>query len=59
MLKKKATATACFLVNCFYRDNELIGKSLTGKNNKPTVDADILSSIMSKYLIHFIIQFTH
>ena len=29
--KKTATATGCFLLSCFYKDEELIGKSLTGK----------------------------
>lgn len=46
--KKTATATACFLLSCFYKDEELIGKSLTGKNNKPCLDTDILTSILSK-----------
>ena len=30
--KQTATATARFLLSCFYNDEELIGKSLTGKN---------------------------
>jgi len=40
--------TACFLLSCLYQDGELIGKSLTGKNGKGCIDADILDSIMSK-----------
>ena len=32
--KQTATATARFLLSCFYNDEELIGKSLTGKNGK-------------------------
>ncbi|XP_068697467.1 DNA ligase 1-like [Montipora foliosa] len=45
--KKTATATACFLLSCFYRDDELVGRSLAGKNGKPCVDTDILESILS------------
>ena len=47
--KKTATATACFLPSCFYRDDELVGRSLGGKNGKQCVDTDILESILSKY----------
>ena len=46
--KKTATATACFLLSCFYKDDELIGKSFRGKNGKQCLDADIMDSIMSK-----------
>ena len=46
--KKTATATACFLLSCFYRDDELVGRSLGGKNGKPCVGTDILESILSK-----------
>ncbi|XP_028517125.1 uncharacterized protein LOC110246517 [Exaiptasia diaphana] len=45
--KKTATATACFLLSCFYKDAELIGKSLTEKNGKPCLDVDIIESILS------------
>lgn len=45
--KKTATATACFLPSCFYRDDELVGRSLGGKNGKQCVDTDILESILS------------
>lgn len=47
--KKTATATACFLLSCFYSDDELVGRSLGGKNGKQCVDTDILESILSKY----------
>ena len=47
--KKTATATACFLLSCFYRDDELVGRSLGGKNGKQCIDTDILESILSKY----------
>lgn len=47
--KKTATATACFLLSCFYSDDELVGRSLRGKNGKQCVDTDILESILSKY----------
>ena len=47
--KKTATATACFLLSCFYRDDELVRRSLGGKNGKQCVNTDILSSILSKY----------
>lgn len=33
--------------SCFYRDDELIGRSLGGKNGKQCVDTDILESILS------------
>ena len=46
--KKPATATACFLLSCFYRDDELVGRSLGGKNGKTGVDTDILESILTK-----------
>lgn len=49
MSKKTATATACFLMSCFYKDDDLVGKSLTGKNGKQCLDRDILESILSKY----------
>ena len=47
--KKTPTATACFLLSCFYSEQELIGKSLGGKNGKECVDTDILESILSTY----------
>ena len=46
--KKTATATACFLLGCFYTEDELVGWSLGGKNGKQAVDTDILESILSK-----------
>lgn len=51
--KQTATATACFLLSCFYNDEELIGKSLTGKNGKQCLNGDILESILSKGVIFF------
>ncbi|CAH3108045.1 unnamed protein product, partial [Pocillopora meandrina] len=45
--KQTATATARFLLSCFYNDEELIGKSLTGKNGKQCLNGDILESIPS------------
>ena len=47
--KKTATATACFLLSCFYSDEELVGRSLGGKNGKERIDVGILESILSKY----------
>ena len=32
--KKTATTTACFLLGCFYTEDELVGRSLGGKNGK-------------------------
>ena len=49
--KQTATATARFLLSCFYNDEELIGKSLTGKNGKQCLNGDILESILSKGVI--------
>ena len=46
--KKTATATACFLLGCFYTEDELVGRSLSGNNGKQAVDTDILDSILSK-----------
>lgn len=51
--KKTATATARFLLSCFYRDEELIGKSLTGKNGKECMNEDVLESILSKGVIFY------
>ena len=46
--KKTATAMACFLLSCFFRDEELLGKSLTGVNGKECLDKDIIDGILSK-----------
>lgn len=46
--RKSATACAALLLNCFYTNKELVGCNLTGANGKKAVDADILSSIISK-----------
>ena len=56
--KKTATATACFLPSCFYRDDELVGRSLGGKNGKQCVDTDILESFLSKYN-HDLLNYTY
>ena len=32
--KKTATTTACFFLGCFYTEDELVGRSLDGKNGK-------------------------
>ena len=48
-VKKTATATACFLLSCFYSDDELVGRSLGGKNGKERIDIVILESILSKH----------
>ncbi|XP_078375971.1 uncharacterized protein LOC144659419 [Oculina patagonica] len=45
--RKTPSATACFLISCFYKDTDLIGKSLTGRNGKECLDRDILESILS------------
>lgn len=45
--KKTATATVCFLLSCFYKDSELIGTSLSGKNGKKCLDSDVIDSILS------------
>ena len=50
--KKSATATGCFLLSGFFKDNKLIGKSLRGKNGKQCLDEDILDSIMSEYKVY-------
>lgn len=46
--RKTPSATDCFLMSCFYKDSDLIGKSLTGKNGKECIDTDILENILSK-----------
>lgn len=51
--KQTATATARFLLSSFYNDEELIRKSLTGKNGKQCLNGDILESILSKGVIFF------
>ena len=45
---KKTATTACFLLGCFYTEDELVGRSLGGKNGKQAVDTGILDSILSK-----------
>ncbi|KAK3726535.1 hypothetical protein QZH41_015568 [Actinostola sp. cb2023] len=45
--KKSATATACFLLSSFFTEEELIGKSLTGRNDKESLDNDVIESILN------------
>ena len=49
--KKSPTATICFLLDCFYSREEQLGMNLTGKNGKKRIDAQILSSMISKYIL--------
>ena len=42
------TTAACFLLSCFYKNLELVGKNLTGPNAKESIDADIISSILGE-----------
>ena len=42
------TSAACFLLSCFYKNSELVGKNLTGANAKESIDADIISSTLGK-----------
>ena len=46
--KTSPTATALFLLSCFYRHEELIGKNLEGANGKTALDKHIIESILSK-----------
>ena len=49
--RKSATACACYLLNVFYSNHELVAKNLTGANGKECIDPDILSSLIGKYKI--------
>ena len=44
--KKEATAAACFLLSCFYSNNELTGTNLTGANGKKKLDIEITNAIV-------------
>ena len=44
--KTSPTSAACFLLSCFYKNFELVGKNLTGANAKESINADIVSSIL-------------
>ena len=47
--KSTPTSSACFLLSCFYKNDELVGRNLTGANEKESVDPDVLASILGKY----------
>jgi len=49
--KNSPTSAACFLLSCFYKNNEPVGKNLTGANNKESINSDIVSSILGKSYI--------
>lgn len=44
--KNSPTSAACFLLSCFYKNSELVGKNLTGANARKGLNADIVSSIL-------------
>ena len=46
--KSSSTSAACFLLSCFYKNEELVGRNLTGANEKESVHPDILLSILGK-----------
>ena len=48
--KNSPTSAACFLLSCFYNNFELVGKNLTGANARGGLNADIVSSILGKYI---------
>ena len=48
--KNSPTSAACFLLSCFYKNSELVGKNLTGANAREGLNADIVSSILGKYI---------
>ena len=48
--KNSPTSAACFLLSCFYKNSELVGKNLTGANAKEGLNADIVSSILGKHI---------
>ena len=48
--KNNPTSAACFLLSCFYKNSELVGKNLTGANAREGLNADIVSSILGKYI---------
>ncbi|PFX25222.1 hypothetical protein AWC38_SpisGene10168 [Stylophora pistillata] len=45
--KLSPTSAACFLLSCFYNNQELGRKNLTGANAREAIDPDILSSIVA------------
>lgn len=44
--KNSPTSAACFLLSCFYKNSELVGKNLTGANAREGLNADMVSSIL-------------
>ena len=48
--KNSPTSAACFLLSCFYKNSELVGKNLTGANAREGLNADIVSSILGEYI---------
>ena len=48
--KDSPTSAACFLLSCFYKNSELAGKNLTRANAREGLNADIVSSILGKYI---------
>ena len=46
--KSSPTSAACFLLSCFHKNDELVGRNLTGANHKESVDSDVLASILGK-----------
>jgi len=46
--KSSPTSAACFLLSCFYKNSELVGRNLTGANARESINPDILASILGK-----------
>lgn len=46
--KTSASGCAAYLLNSFYTNQELLGKNLTGRNGKASINPDILNSIVGK-----------
>ncbi|KAL9977558.1 hypothetical protein ACROYT_G014975 [Oculina patagonica] len=44
--KNSPTSAACFLLSCFYKNSELVGRNLTGANARESINPDILASIL-------------
>ncbi|XP_070546447.1 uncharacterized protein [Ptychodera flava] len=45
-LQKNGTCTALYLLTCFYTKDELIGKNLTGANQKASINSQITNAII-------------
>ena len=48
--KNSPTSAACFLLSCFYKNEELVKRNLTGANAKEALDNDIVASIVGKHI---------